>query len=60
MSWSVGVAAAKVPGKPAAVDGGPSDCGADPNENAFVSPYNKLAKWVRELETKGLFEVGFG
>ncbi|KAF2111401.1 hypothetical protein BDV96DRAFT_649961 [Lophiotrema nucula] len=25
------------------------------NANAFVSPYNKLAKWVKQLEEKGLF-----
>ena len=25
------------------------------NNNAFVSPYNKLAKWVRGLEEKGFF-----
>ena len=25
------------------------------NSNAFVSPYNKLAKWVAQLEAKGFF-----
>jgi nicotinamidase-related amidase len=25
------------------------------NSNAFVSPYNKLAKWVKSLEEKGFF-----
>jgi nicotinamidase-related amidase len=25
------------------------------NSNAFVSPYNKLAKWVKSLEDKGFF-----
>jgi nicotinamidase-related amidase len=25
------------------------------NHNAFVSPYNKLARWVRSLEEKGFF-----
>ncbi|KAH8678373.1 Isochorismatase-like protein [Xylariales sp. PMI_506] len=25
------------------------------NSNAFVSPYNKLGKWVRSLEAKGFF-----
>ncbi|KAK6541553.1 hypothetical protein TWF694_007359 [Orbilia ellipsospora] len=25
------------------------------NHNAFVSPYNKLAKWVKSLEEKGFF-----
>ncbi|OCK97011.1 Isochorismatase hydrolase [Cenococcum geophilum 1.58] len=25
------------------------------NSNAFVSPYNKLAKWVTQLEAKGFF-----
>jgi nicotinamidase-related amidase len=26
------------------------------NSNAFVSPYNKLAKWVRSLEAQGFFD----
>ena len=25
------------------------------NSNAFISPYNKLAKWVAQLEAKGFF-----
>jgi hypothetical protein len=26
------------------------------NNNAFVSPYNKLAKWVKSLEEQGFFD----
>lgn len=27
------------------------------NNNAFISPYNKLSSWVKSLEEKGLFTV---
>lgn len=27
------------------------------NANSFISPYNKLAKWIKELEAQGFFET---